>query len=134
MATFVINHWIRGNINVFDIKLTNSFIHLANALLLNSLLIFLLKECHIRSQRHLLALIVTLCWVLASLSKGNGILFSAFIICIELCFFNGLRLWIKNVTKNMVIVYVCGLFVFFSLMIGLVNHRVIWIIAILILN
>jgi len=64
-----------------------------------------------------------ICWVLATLSKENGILFPAFIISIELCFFNDLRLWIKKVTKNKIIVYVCVLFVFFSLMIGLVSHK-----------
>ncbi len=180
MATFVINHWIRGGVSVFELKLTNLFLHLNNALLLYLLLIILLNECRLRNQRHLLALAITLCWVLspvnssvlyyavqrmamlstffiligcliylymrpllfrgpqkiificsllficwvlATLSKENGILFPAFIISIELCFFNDLRLWIKNVTKNKIIVYVCVLFVFFSLMIGLVNHK-----------
>ena len=32
MATFAFNHWLRGSLNSYDLKLTNLLIHLGNAL------------------------------------------------------------------------------------------------------
>jgi protein O-mannosyl-transferase len=181
MLTFVVNHWSVGEIKPFDLKITNIFIHMVNGLLLFLLSFFLLKEVCVNEKRHLVALIITLCWLyspvntsvlfysiqrmallsalfvlagcclyvylkqsdsvgfakktilyflivccwlLASLSKENGILLPLFILCIELGFYNDLRSKIKKLSSfNMLVSFLLLLFVFLFFAVWFVSSQ-----------
>lgn len=53
-----------------------------------------------------------ICWMLASLSKENGLLLPFFIIAIELCFFDELRVAIGNIKRIKKVLYISGVVLF----------------------
>ncbi len=179
MATFAVNHWVRGNINVSDLKLTNLLIHLINASLLYILLFTLLKGFDKKEQRCLVAFVITACWafspvnssvifyviqrmtmlstlfvlvacivylymrplsandlqknilayssliilwILATLSKENGILLPFFIICMELCFFDDLYSWVKTIGRSKKRAFVTGFIIFPFILLMFISH------------
>jgi hypothetical protein len=180
MMTFAVNHWVRGSISAVDLKITNLFIHLTNALLLYLLLVLLLKEKYFSEHGNMLAFAITLCWLfspintsvlfyavqrmamlstlfvlagcllyvrmrlfplrgshkkiissllilicwmLATLSKENGILLPVFILVIELCFFDELHLIIKNISRNKAAAYLMGSSLLIIFMVSIINYK-----------
>lgn len=65
MATFVANHWLRGELLTFDLKLTNLFIHLLNGLLVYCLIHVLLKIKLSPDKVTIYTLLITGFWILS---------------------------------------------------------------------
>ena len=68
MATFALNHWLSGGINVFHLKLTNLLIHFVNALLVFLITGALLEKCREIEHHQLLALFIASCWLLSPIN------------------------------------------------------------------
>lgn len=71
MATFVVNHWLAGGINVKHLKLTNLFIHLVNTLLLFYLLLLLFSDRFSPARTVTLAFLVSLVWAVSPVNTGT---------------------------------------------------------------
>ncbi len=70
MTTFVINHWIKGKLIIFDLKLSNLFIHLLNGLLVYCLIYSLLKIKLSPDKAVIYATLVMGFWLLNPVNTG----------------------------------------------------------------
>src|SRR3972149_1651521 len=97
MATFVLNHWLRGELVTFDLRVFNLLIHLLNGFLLYRLLGILLQR-QLSSRRAMaMALIVTAWWLLNPVNTGtmlyiiqrSTLLSATFVLAGCLCYVRG---------------------------------------------
>ncbi len=65
MTTFVVNHWLKGHLIVFDLKFTNLLIHLLNGLLVYCLIYILLKTKLSIDKASVYSLMITGLWMLS---------------------------------------------------------------------
>ena len=70
MATFAFNHWLKGELIPYDLKLTNLLLHLFNGCLLYWLLYFLLKIKFNNKKSNTYALLITVFWLLNPVNTG----------------------------------------------------------------
>lgn len=70
MATFAVNHWLRGDLISFDLKITNLAIHIANGALLYFIVLNLLQPTFAPNQYRPIALVVSACWLLSPMNSG----------------------------------------------------------------
>lgn len=70
MATFVVNHWVKGELTPYDLKLTNLFIHLINGMLLFYLISILLKIKLSEKKARLYAALLMGLWLITPVNSG----------------------------------------------------------------
>lgn len=63
MATFALNHWVRGGIVIFDLKFTNLLIHLLNGYLVYRLITMLLRRRCLPQKASFLAAVIAVFWM-----------------------------------------------------------------------
>lgn len=97
MATFVFNHWSRGELVSFDLRICNLLIHMLNGFLLYRLLGLLLRQQFSSSRAVAMALIVTVWWLLNPVNAGTllyiiqraTLLSATFVLAGCLCYVRG---------------------------------------------
>ncbi|MDA0820826.1 MAG: hypothetical protein O3C28_00185 [Proteobacteria bacterium] len=86
MMTFALNHFVRGEFNSFDLKLTNLAIHIANGLLLYCIVLSLFGCAIARPQTQWIAFLVAALWLLNP-TNVSTVLYTIQRMALLACFF-----------------------------------------------
>ena len=71
MASFAFNHWLHDELIVYDLKITNLFIHIVNGLLLYFLLRIIFSEKFSPEKSQIYAFLVSFFWLVNPVNTGS---------------------------------------------------------------
>jgi hypothetical protein len=71
MTSFVVNHWVTGELNNYDLKLTNLVIHIINGLLIFILCRLLMQQTTLGNKTGAVSFLIALFWLLSPVNTGT---------------------------------------------------------------